>query len=390
MNDMAVKILVVDDEPDLQVLVRQKFRQKIKSGDFDFVFALNGEEALSTLKSDPTIDVVMSDINMPVMDGLTLLTHVSDLNRVLLKTVIVSAYGDMQNIRTAMNRGAYDFLTKPIDFVDFETTIQKTVQEIDNIRDGLAAREELNVLQQELSVAARIQQSILPQTFPPFPDRQDFEIFAEMIPARHVGGDFYDFFLIDNNRLGFVIGDVSGKGVPAAIFMAVSRTLLRATALQGGTAGDCLSYVNSVLAKQSEASTFVTILYGVLHTATGELEYAIGGHNPAFLFSPGEPFATISDPGGLVVGAIEQMAYETGRTMMKPGSTIVLYTDGVTEANNIASEEFSPERLTSCVEAHKNSGAEQVVRNVLSEIRAFTGGAQQFDDITLMALRYNG
>jgi adenylate cyclase len=122
---MPVKILVVDDEPDLQALVRQKFRRKIKDGELDFSFALNGQEALEHLKTDSSIDLIMSDINMPVMDGLTLLSRVSDLN-LTLKTVIVSAYGDMHNIRTAMNRGAFDFLTKPIDFEDFECTIRKT------------------------------------------------------------------------------------------------------------------------------------------------------------------------------------------------------------------------------------------------------------------------
>jgi sigma-B regulation protein RsbU (phosphoserine phosphatase) len=387
---MSIKILVVDDEPDLESLVRQKFRQKIRGGEFEFQFALNGLEALDKLKADPTIEVVMSDINMPVMDGLTLLGHVSDLGNRTLKTVIVSAYGDMQNIRTAMNRGAYDFLTKPIDFGDFETTIRKTSQEIETIRQGLRAREELSALQQELSVAARIQQSILPRTFPPFPNRQDFELYAEMIPARHVGGDFYDFFLIDNNRLGFVIGDVSGKGIPAAIFMAVSRTLLRATALQGGTAGECVQYVNRILARQSEASTFVTIFYCILHTATGELEYAIGGHNPAYVVAPGEPVTAINDPGGFMVGAFDSAQYDTGHITLKPGATVVLYTDGVSEASNIAEEEYSPERLEACLASNTEQSAEGLVRQVISEVRAFTAGAVQSDDLTMLALKYMG
>ena len=387
---MSIKILVVDDEPDLESLVRQKFRQKIRGGEFEFLFALNGQEALDKLRADPSIEVVMSDINMPVMDGLTLLGHVSDLGNRTLKTVIVSAYGDMQNIRTAMNRGAYDFLTKPIDFGDFETTIRKTSQEIETIRQGLRAREELSALQQELSVAARIQQSILPRTFPPFPNRQDFEMYAEMIPARHVGGDFYDFFLIDNNRLGFVIGDVSGKGIPAAIFMAVSRTLLRATALQGGTAGECVQYVNRILARQSEASTFVTIFYCILHTATGELEYAIGGHNPAYVVTPGEPVTPVGDPGGFMVGAFDSAHYDTGRMTLKPGSTVVLYTDGVSEANNIAEEEYSPERLEACLASNTDQSAEGLVRQVISEVRTFTAGAVQSDDLTMLALKYMG
>ena len=156
------KVLIVDDEPDLELLIRQRFRKKIRDGEFEFVFAHDGEEALSKLKEDVALDIVMSDINMPVMDGLTLLSRLSDLNR-SLKTVIVSAYGDMQNIRTAMNRGAYDFLVKPIDFQDFEITLNKTIQELEAIKQGLRAREELTAIQHELSVASRIQQSILPR-----------------------------------------------------------------------------------------------------------------------------------------------------------------------------------------------------------------------------------
>src|SRR5437763_4640975 len=208
---MAFKILVVDDEPDVELLIKQKFRRKIRDGEFDFEFARNGEEALQKMHSDDAIDIVMSDINMPVMDGLTLLTKISSLDRIV-RTVMVSAYGDMQNIRIAMNRGAYDFLTKPIDFEDFETTVQKTIQEIKGIREGHQVRLKLTALESELDVASQIQQSMLPSRFPPFPDRPEFDIYAQMTAARSVGGDFYDFFMIDPNRLGIVLGDGSGKG----------------------------------------------------------------------------------------------------------------------------------------------------------------------------------
>ena len=213
---MPNKILVVDDEPDLELLVRQKFRRQIRDKEFEFFFAHDGAEALETIRQQPEIDVVLSDINMPVMDGLTLLSRINELNKDL-KAVIVSAYGDMQNIRTAMNRGAFDFLTKPIDFQDFETTINKTILESMALRQGAKAREQLTAIQHELGIASQIQQSMLPKNFPPYPDRAEFSLYASMFAAKEVGGDFYDFFLIDHDRLGFVIGDVSGKGVPAAI-----------------------------------------------------------------------------------------------------------------------------------------------------------------------------
>src|SRR4051794_6132146 len=184
---MAFKILVVDDEPDVELLIKQKFRRKIRDGEMEFEFARNGEEALDKIQADSGIDIVMSDINMPVMDGLTLLQRLSGMDRIL-RTVMVSAYGDMQNIRIAMNRGAYDFLTKPIDFEDFETTVQKTIREIRGVREGHRARQELTAIENELSVATQIQQSMLPRKFP---DRSEFEIHAQMLAARSVGGDFY-------------------------------------------------------------------------------------------------------------------------------------------------------------------------------------------------------
>ncbi|HEY2382132.1 MAG TPA: SpoIIE family protein phosphatase [Terriglobia bacterium] len=384
---MAFKVLIVDDEPDLEVLIRQRFRKRIKDGEFEFVFAHNGQEALNRLKDDPTLDVIMSDINMPVMDGLTLLSRLTDINRIL-KAVIVSAYGDMQNIRTAMNRGAYDFLIKPIDFADFETTLNKTIQELETIKQGLQAREELTAIQHELGVAARIQQSILPRQFPPFPGRTEFEIFAQMTPAREVGGDFYDFFLIDTDRLAFVIGDVSGKGVPAAIFMAVCRTLLKATALQGGSAGECVKYTSDVLTQQSDTAMFVTVFYGILHTHTGELEYCIAGHNPPYLISKSGDSRQLTEPSGMIAGAFETASFETGRLTMQPDETIFLYTDGVTEAASATGEFFSDERLHKLLGRTPGGSAEDIVTNVLAEVRIFAAGVPQSDDITAMAVTF--
>jgi sigma-B regulation protein RsbU (phosphoserine phosphatase) len=383
------KILVVDDEPDLELMVRTKFRKEIKQNELEFVFAHNGQEALDKLVEDANIDLVMSDINMPVMDGLTLLSRLAGTNRIL-KAVIVSAYGDMQNIRTAMNRGAYDFLMKPIDFEDFQVTVAKTRKALDEIKQGAHAKDQLNAIQHELKVATRIQQSILPRTFPPFPHRKEFNIFAEMLAAKDVGGDFYDFFLIDENRLGFVVGDVSGKGVPAAILMAVSRTLLRATALTAESAGECLNYVNQVLVRQSDPAMFVTIFYGILHTDTGELEYSVGGHNPPFLFSEKRGVEMMKSKGGMIVGMIEQARYTTERVQLEPGDGIYLYTDGVSEAEDIAENQLGEERMGEMLQELKSQPVEEIIRATFRLIDGFAKGAPQHDDITAMALRYEG
>src|ERR1700722_12851096 len=214
---MPYQILVVDDEPDMESLVRQKLRQQIRDNEFEFFFSRNGEEALQMLAGQPGIDLVLTDINMPVMDGLTLLGRLNESAHPV-KTVIVSAYGDMANIRTAMNRGAIDFLTKPIDFADFEVTVRKGLAHIARIKKSMQVQDELVALQHELTVASRIQRWTLPRNFPPFPHRRDFELHAAMAPAKGISGDVFDFFLLDETHLGFMIGDVNGTGVSAALF----------------------------------------------------------------------------------------------------------------------------------------------------------------------------
>ena len=385
---MTVKILVVDDEPDLEVLVRQKFRRQVREGRFDLVFARNGVEALEVLAGDPSVNIVLSDINMPVMDGLTLLGKLTESDRIL-KAVIVSAYGDMQNIRIAMNRGAFDFVTKPIDFQDLEITINRTLDEILALKQALHERTELNALQQELSIAARIQQSILPRVFPAFPDRSEFDLYAAMTPAKEVGGDFYDFFLIDQERLGFVIGDVSGKGVPAALFMAVSRTLLRATAMQASSAGECLQYANKVLVRESDGSMFVTLFYGILNTRTGEVEFAVGGHNPPYLFSASR-LEPLQFQGGMIVGILDIARYDTQWVQLQPGEGLFLYTDGVTEATNAALDLFSEERLEAALQLSAGQPLHKLLGAVTKGVQEFVVDAPQADDITMLAVRYLG
>ena len=382
------RILVVDDEADIELLIRQRFRRR--AAEFEFVFARNGEQALETLEAHPDIDVVVTDINMPVMDGLTLLARLPECGR-SVKAVILSAYGDMTNIRTAMNRGAFDFLTKPIDFSDFETTLRKTLQEVEAMRQGMEAQEQLVALRQELEIASRIQQSLLPRRFPAFPDRTEFELYAEMAPARLVGGDFYDFFLVDERRLGVVIGDVSGKGVPAALFMAVSRTLLRATALQGVSPADCLAYMNRVLGRQSgEDGVFVTVFYAILNTDSGEVEFAIGGHNPPYVVTTDGEIRELAEPGGVVVGLLRGVEYENGATTLAPGEALVLYTDGVTEAMDAEQKFFSERRLREVLSRLGPRAPEETVRAVLRAVDTFSGGEPQADDVTMLALRYLG
>jgi len=383
---MPYKVLVVDDEPDFELLVRQKFRRRIQAKDLDFVFAGNGIQALDRLEADAAIDVVLTDINMPEMDGLTLLARLND-DYPLLKCVIVSAYGDMANIRTAMNRGAFDFITKPVDFQDFEITMDKSLREAAARKKAELDRETLGTLRQELNVARRIQESILHRSFPAFPERSDVDVHAEMIPAREVGGDFYDFFFIDPDRLGFVIGDVSGKGVPAALFMAVSKTLLKATAMTGLPPERCLELANRILHLESPASMFVSVFYGVIDTRTGDVCYSNGGHNPPYILRRAGRVERIDPIGGPVLAMLVDSKYDSGQTVLDPGDAIFLFTDGVTEAKSFDDQEFSESALEQFLGRTQSLPLGDITRQVIDEIQRFAGDSPQADDITVLTLR---
>lgn len=383
---MPTKILVVDDEPDLELLISQKFRKQVREGDLQFSFAQNGAEALHKLQADAEMDVVLTDINMPEMDGLTLLAKIHELYP-LIKAVIVSAYGDMANIRTALNRGAFDFVTKPIDFNDLEITLNKTIQEARVRKQAAKDRDRLVALQRELDVARRIQQSILPRALP---QHENFEILAEMITAKEVGGDLYDFFMIDDHRLGFLIGDASGKGVPAALFMAVSRTLLRSTALRGLPANECLQQVNAMLHANSDHETFVTLFYGILDTRTGEVIYSNAGHNPPYVLRNSGHLEVVPAAGGLMLGLFGHARYETNTLALQPGDRLIMFTDGVTEAKNLEQDDFSETRLEEFLKRSPDSPLPGIIASLVSEVQAFSQGAPQADDLTVLALRYAG
>jgi sigma-B regulation protein RsbU (phosphoserine phosphatase) len=378
------KILVVDDEPDVEALVRQVFRRRVRAGELSFEFAGNGQEALDALARQPDIDMILTDINMPVMDGLTLLEQLRGADSVT-KAVVVSAYGDMQNIRTAMNRGAFDFITKPIDREDLALTVDKTLTHLARLREALRSHDQLVAIRRELEVASRLQQSILPKRFPTTPN---FEIYANMRPAKEVGGDFYDFFEISPTRVGLVIADVSGKGIAAALFMAVSHTLLRASALAGLNPGDCLARVNDLLAADNDATMFVTVFYGVLDVTTGEILYANGGHNPPCVVGAAGTAPPLEGTGGMALGVFQGAAFGEKRFVLAPGDAVFLYTDGVTEAFNADDVPFGNERLAECLADSNRASPQTLLGDVTRAVAQFVGETEQADDITCLALSF--
>ena len=247
----------------------------------------------------------------------------------------------------------------------------------------------------ELSMAAGIQAHMLPSTFPAFPERPEFEIYASMTPAKEVGGDFYDFFMIDDDRLAVMMADVSGKGVPAALFMMTARTMLRGVAQAGLDPAAVLSYVNAQICENNPENMFVTVWPGYLEISTGKLTWADAGHEPLMLLQDGS-WKKLSRAGGIALGFLEPEFLEENppfrnqELVLRPGDAVFQYTDGVTEAMTAELEQFSEERLLETLNGAPSADPEALLPYVHGRVDEFVHGAPQFDDITLLALRYTG
>ena len=384
----AIKILSVDDEAPLELLIRQYFRRKIRNGEYEFFFAHNGLEALSILYNNPDIEIILSDINMPEMDGLTLLAKVNEMRNPALRVIMVSAYGDMKNIREAMNNGAFDFATKPIDMDDLSLTIEKAITQINYVHETQMEHAQLESLKNDLTTARDIQQYILPRVFPPFPEDIDkVDIYASMGAAKDIGGDFYDFFRIDDDHIALVIADVCGKGIPAALFMAVSRTIIRSRGIQGDSASACLTESNHLLAVYSVDNMFVTVFYAIYNTKTGLVNYCNAGHNPPHIMRQDGTVSELPMSKNTILGVFDDLEFQEDVIQLEKGDTLVMFTDGVTEATDCEDNEFGSERLDSILTQQKSAGCQQIIEAVKTGIKEFVNGAEQSDDITMLVVK---
>lgn len=242
----------------------------------------------------------------------------------------------------------------------------------------------------ELNVATQIQADMLPRIFPAFPERTEFDIFASMNPAKEVGGDFYDFFLVDDNHLAIVIADVSGKGVPAALFMVIAKTLIKNHAQLGECPADVFTNVNEQLCEGNEAGLFVTGWMGILDLTTGGFVYVNAGHNPPLLMRYGEDFQYLKSRAGFVLAGMEGIRYRQTELTLQPGDRIYLYTDGVTEATDIHNELYGEERLLTALNQLKSLPIQDMCSGVKNSVYEFFGEADQFDDITMLAMEFKG
>ena len=242
----------------------------------------------------------------------------------------------------------------------------------------------------ELSTARQIQKSVLPHIFPPFPDRAEIDLFATMDPAKDVGGDFYDFYFIDEDHLCLVIADVSGKGIPAALFMMLSKRILEDLARQERTPSTILEKANDLLCDNNQAEMFVTVWLGILEISTGKLTAANAGHEFPAICKKGGSFELYKDTHGFVVGGMEGVHYKGYDLQLNPGDKLFVYTDGVPEATDGSGEMFGTDRMITALRSCTDNTPEEILQGVKSAVDSFVGDAEQFDDLTMMCLEYKG
>jgi phosphoserine phosphatase RsbU/P len=266
-------------------------------------------------------------------------------------------------------------------FITMEHALRQSVRDL---KETTAAKERI---ESELKIARDIQMSMVPKTFPPFPHRPEFELYATLVPAREVGGDFYDFLFIDDHHLCFVIGDVSGKGVPAALFMAVTRTLFRTVASKVSSPDKILSLLNHEICRGNDSCMFVTVFCAVLDIRTGEVEYSNGGHNLPYLVSHDET-TTLKNTGGMALGFTEDATYRSEKIVLQAGDGLFLYTDGVTEAMDETGNQFSELRLEDFLHQSNGSSVTELIHGAVDKVKSHAAGAAQSDDITALAIKF--
>ncbi|MBQ8075978.1 MAG: SpoIIE family protein phosphatase [Oscillospiraceae bacterium] len=269
----------------------------------------------------------------------------------------------------------------------FATLSKRTRDYITRITEITAEKERIGT---ELALATRIQEDMLPNIYPAFPERSEFDIYATMDPAKEVGGDFYDFFLIDEDHLCMVIADVSGKGVPAALFMMASKIILANNAMMGKSPAQILTDVNAAICSNNREEMFVTTWLGILELSTGKLTAANAGHEYPVIRRADGCYALFKDKHGFVIGGMDDVRYKEYELRLKSGDRLFVYTDGVPEATNEKNELFSTERMITALNTEPEADPEQVLKNVRAAVDDFVEGAEQFDDLTMLCLEYNG
>jgi len=307
---------------------------------------------------------------------------------VLVKKLVVNNIYQINTSLSAITEGKLDTVVdvrSHAEFDDLSNDINTTVDTLKRYIADAAAR-----IDAELAFAKAIQHSALPSVFPPYPGREEFDIHAAMFTAKEVGGDFYDFYFVDEDTLAFLIADVSGKGIPAAMFMMQSKTLLKSYAESGMSIEQVFTTANEKLCEGNDAGMFVTAWMGLLNVKTGLVRFTNAGHNPPLVKTNENGFAYHKTRAGFVLAGMEGIRYRKFELQLNPGDTIYLYTDGVTEAADRCEALYGDARLLDLLNRNQRASAREICESVKADVDAFTGEAEQFDDITMLCLTWHG
>ena len=383
---LGARILVVDDVEDNRHLLTRRLNRE---GYREIVTAADGEEALALIAAN-AFDLVLLDVMMPKCDGYQVLERLRAEGQLHeLPVIVISALNEMDSVVRCIQLGAVDYLPKPFNPTLLRARVSATLEQ-KVLRD--AVRAHLKRIEDELETARKLQMSMVPCVFPAPSAELPVEIFAVMEPAREVGGDLYDFFPIGDGRLAFAIGDVSGKGIAAAMFMARTKNLLRCVTglLQDARGiadpGAIVSRVNLELSEDNELMMFVTLLFGIIDPLSGLVTFCNAGHDPAYRLGP-DGVVAVEGPQGIALGVSPGFEFQTGELRLAPGEALYLYTDGITEATAPDDRMFSRERLEERLRGLTDAPLDRVIGETVQAVREFAGTCPQSDDITGLALR---
>ena len=336
------------------------------------------QETLSAL----IFQVILSLICLGLMSLFVLRPLKKIQNSIRLYERSKDSAGVAENLREIRSRNEIGELSE--DVVKLTRELDQYMGRMESIT---AERERITT---ELALATRLQAAFLPHDFPPFPDRQEFELYASMDPAREVGGDFYDYYLIDEDHLCLVMADVSGKGVPAALFMMVCKIILQSCAMLGRSAAETLAKTNEAICSNNQEEMFVTVWLGILEISTGRLTAANAGHEYPVLKRPDGSFELLKDKHGLVIGVMDSAKYREYELTLEPGAKLFLYTDGVPEATNAEERMFGMERMLRALNTEPEAAPARILQNVSAAVTDFVKDAEQFDDLTMLCMEYRG
>lgn len=381
-------ILAVDDTPENLDVVRG-----ILASQYTVKVAINGPMALKIVEKQPP-DLILLDIMMPGMNGYEVCERLkANPETSHIPVIFLTAMEQTADEASGFKLGAADYITKPVNPPILEARVKTHLalkQSMDELNKAYGViKLQKDRMQQELNVGHDIQMSMLPLVFPPFPERDEFSINALLKPAREVGGDFYDFFFISKDELCLVIGDVSGKGVPGALFMAVTRTMIKSSASGDRSPASIVTRVNDELSVDNPQSMFVTLFLGIVNVKSGEFRFTNAGHNPPYIIKNGGELACLDNRDGPIIGAIEGIAYRENELSFSRNDTLLLFTDGVTEAMDPAGELYLEDRLEGFLNKQQALPTDVLVNEVLAAVEEFAADAEQADDITLLAYSFD-